>query len=67
LSNRFDVELIIKTKTETQNKMNDEINSNEKEINTISNDKKQFEKKIQDLSGTCGIDSFTRVCRIWSK
>lgn len=47
---RFDVETIIETKTETQNKINDEINSNEKEINTISKDKKQFEKKIQDLS-----------------
>jgi len=48
--NRFDVELIIETKTETQNKINDEINSNEKEIDTISKNKKQFEKKIQDLS-----------------
>lgn len=48
--NRFDVEKIIETKTETQKKMNDEINSNEKEINAISKDKKQFEKKIQDLS-----------------
>lgn len=48
--NRFDVESIIETKTEIQNKMNDEINSNEKEINTISKNKKQFEKKIQDLS-----------------
>lgn len=48
--NRFDVELIIKTKTEAQNKMNDEINSNENEINTISKDKEQFEKKIQVLS-----------------
>lgn len=48
--NRFDIEAIIETKTETQNKMNDKINSNEKEINTISKDKKQFEKKIQDLS-----------------
>ncbi|KAL4119341.1 hypothetical protein QTP88_012159 [Uroleucon formosanum] len=47
---RFDVESIIETKTEIQNKMNDEINSNEKEINTISKNKKQFEKKIQDLS-----------------
>ncbi|KAE9542882.1 hypothetical protein AGLY_002793 [Aphis glycines] len=47
---RFDIESIIESKTETQNKINDEINSNEKEINTISKDKKQFEKKIQDLS-----------------
>uniref|UniRef100_A0A2S2P266 Structural maintenance of chromosomes protein n=1 Tax=Schizaphis graminum TaxID=13262 RepID=A0A2S2P266_SCHGA len=47
---RFDVELTIESKTETKNKIKDEINSNEKEINTISKDKKQFEKKIQDLS-----------------
>jgi len=50
LFTRFDIELTIESKTETQNKINDEINSNEKEINTISKDKKQFEKKIQDLS-----------------
>jgi len=50
LFTRFDIELTIKSKTETQNKINEEINSNEKEINTISKDKKQFEKKIQDLS-----------------
>lgn len=47
---RFDVELTIESKTEIQNKINDKINSNEKEIDTISKDKKQFEKKIQDLS-----------------
>ncbi|XP_025198777.1 structural maintenance of chromosomes protein 4 [Melanaphis sacchari] len=47
---KFDVESTIESKTETQNKINDEINANEKEINTISKDKKQFEKKIQDLS-----------------
>lgn len=48
--NRFDIELILETKTETQNKIIDEINCNEKQIVTISKDKKQFEKKMQDLN-----------------
>ncbi|XP_022172388.1 structural maintenance of chromosomes protein 4 [Myzus persicae] len=56
--NRFDYESKIEDKTEARNKILDAIKSNENEINTISKNKKTFEKQIQDLSEKLKSDHF---------